>query len=125
MHKDDDMAFAGNYAEREQASALREPASEGGLRFEAFLPPAQADWLLQWIEQGHFVDPAEAVSAIVQNFIDLELHRDLSNELCRRMLAQAAAELAHAYAGDDSPAKLDARYFRNYPAAARWEKIQR
>lgn len=125
MHKDDDTAFADNYAEREQAKALRDPAREGGLRFEAFLPPAQADWLLQWVEQGHFVDPAEAVSAIVQNFIDLELHRDLSDELRSRMLAQAAAELAHAYTDERRPAKLEARYSRTHPNAARWENVQR
>jgi antitoxin ParD1/3/4 len=36
-----------------------------------------ADWLLERIERGHFADPSEAVFAIVQNFIEMEPHRDL------------------------------------------------
>ena len=43
MHKDDDTAFADNYAERDQARALREQARTGGLRFEAYLPGDMAD----------------------------------------------------------------------------------
>ena len=83
MHKDDDTAFADNYAERDQARALREQARTGGLRFEAYLPGDMADWLLAQVEQGHFVDPSEAVFAIVKNFIDMEPHRDLRDELLR------------------------------------------
>ena len=67
MHKDDDTAFADNYAERDQARALREQARTGGLRFEAYLPGDMADWLLAQVEQGHFVDPSEAVFAILDN----------------------------------------------------------
>ena len=85
----DDEAFAHNYAEREQAKALREQARAGGLRFEAYLPPDMADWLLERVERGMFVDPSEAVFAIVKNFIELEPHRDLRDELLRRMLQAA------------------------------------
>src|SRR3546814_10318758 len=46
---------------RGQAKALREQARAGGLRFEAYLPPALADWLLERIERGTFADPGEAV----------------------------------------------------------------
>jgi hypothetical protein len=66
MHKDDGEAFADNYAERDQAKVLREQARAGGLRFEAYLPGDMADWLLAQVEQGHFVDPSEAVFAIVK-----------------------------------------------------------
>jgi len=35
-----------------QARALREQAGKGGLRFEAYLPPDLAEWLLDLIERG-------------------------------------------------------------------------
>jgi hypothetical protein len=44
-----------------QAKALREQASEGGLRFEVFLPPGLAEWILDLVALGVFVDPSEAV----------------------------------------------------------------
>lgn len=84
----DDGAFADNYAERSQAKALREQARAGGLRFEAYLPPDMADWLLERVERGGFVDPSEAVFAIVQNYIEMEPHRDLRDELLCRMLEE-------------------------------------
>jgi len=40
-----------------QAKALREQARAGGLRFEAYLPPALADWLLVHSERGTFRYP--------------------------------------------------------------------
>ena len=36
----------------EQAKRLRNQVNEGGLRFEAYLPPSLALWLLDLIEQG-------------------------------------------------------------------------
>ena len=36
-------------------------AAAGGLRYEAYLPPDMALWLLESIEQGVFNDPPEAV----------------------------------------------------------------
>jgi predicted transcriptional regulator len=50
-----------------------------------------ADWLLAQVEQGHFVDPSDAVFAIVKNFIDMEPHRDLRDELLRRILDESVA----------------------------------
>jgi antitoxin ParD1/3/4 len=85
---DDDEAFADNYAERDQAKALREQARAGGLRFEAYLTGDMADWLLERVERGMFVDPSEAVFAIVRDFMDMEPHRDLRDELLRRTLAR-------------------------------------
>ena len=38
----------------EQAKRLRNQVNEGGLRFEAYLPPSLALWLLDLIEQGKF-----------------------------------------------------------------------
>src|SRR3546814_354250 len=72
MIENDDEAFADNYAERDQAKALREQARAGGLRFEAYLPGDMADWLLAQVERGHFVDPSEPVFATVPHFIHMD-----------------------------------------------------
>src|SRR3546814_18761856 len=72
MDQDEDTAFADNYAERDQAKALREQARAGGLRFEAYLPGDQAAWLLERLERGMFADPSQAVFAVGQHLHDLE-----------------------------------------------------
>ena len=131
MHKDDDTAFADNYAERDQARALREQARTGGLRFEAYLPGDMADWLLAQVEQGHFVDPSEAVFAIVKNFIEMEPHRDLRDELLRRILdASVVRGLEDVKAGRVRPAEevfdeLRRKMAEPCPEPARWAKIAR
>src|SRR3546814_4566187 len=51
MHDEDDYPYD-NPVSRAQAESLREQARAGGLRFEAYLPPALADWLLEPIERG-------------------------------------------------------------------------
>jgi hypothetical protein len=40
--------------------SLKAKAAAGGLRFEIFLPPGLAVWLLDLVEKGLFKDPAEA-----------------------------------------------------------------
>ena len=77
----DDELLDDNAAERAQAAALRDQARAGGLRFEAYLTKDQADWLLEQIERGRFADPSEAVFLTVQNFIEMEPHGDLRDEL--------------------------------------------
>ena|SRR5271154_6135076 len=69
-----------------QAKALKEKAQKGGLRFEAYLPPGLAEWLLELIERGVFVDPSEAVFVILGEHRDLEPHADLRRELLKRTL---------------------------------------
>ncbi len=114
-----------NAAERAQAKALREQARTGGLRFEAYLPPALADWLLERIERGTFADPSEAVFAIVGNFRDLEPHRDLRDELLGRVLDASAAKLESARAGETVFAELRRELAEPRPEPARWAKIAR
>ena len=72
-----------------QAQALRKQAGEGGLRFEAYLPPQLAQWLLDRIEKGVFLDPREAVFVLLGEHEDLEPHKDLRQELLRRRLKAA------------------------------------
>ena len=131
MIENDDEAFADNYAERDQAKALCEQARAGGLRFEAYLPGDMADWLLAQVERGHFVDPSEAVFAIVKNFIDMEPHRDLRDELLRRILDGSIkrgledAEAGRVRDADEVFDELRRKMAAPRPAPARWEKIAR
>lgn len=109
-------------AERAQAKALREQARAGGLRFDAYLPPALADWLLERIEGDVFADPSEAVFAIVGNFRELEPHRDLRDELLGRMLDASAAELESACPADEVFDELRRELAGPRPEPARWAK---
>ncbi|ARR57740.1 CopG family transcriptional regulator (plasmid) [Rhizorhabdus wittichii DC-6] len=122
---DDDELPDDNPAERAQAKALREQARAGGLRFEAYLPPALADWMLERIEAGMFADPSEAVFAIVRTYSELEPHRDLRDELLGRMLDASAAELESARPADEVFAKLHRELAGPRPEPARWQKIAR
>ena len=120
---EDEEAFADNHAEREQARTLREQARAGGLRFEAYLPGSMADWLLEQIEGGGFADPSEAVFAIVQNFIELESHRDLREELLRRMLQAAMDDPRPAIPHEAVCAEMKRWFAEPRPEPAHWEKI--
>ena len=127
----DDELPDDNPAERAQAKALREQARAGGLRFEAYLPGSMADWLLAQIERGRFADPSEAVFLIVQNFIEMEQHRDLRDELLRRTLdASIERGLEDVKAGrvhdaEEVFAELRRELAKPRPEPARWEKIAR
>lgn len=120
-----------NPAERDQARALREQARAAGLLFEAYLTSDLADWLLAQIERGRFADPSEAVFLIVQNFIEMEPHRDLRDELLRRTLdASIERGLEDVQAGrvhdaDEVFDELLRKMAEPRPEAARWEKITR
>ena len=125
MIEDEDTAFADNYAERDQAKALREQARAGGLHFEAYLTGDMADWLLERVERGMFVDPSEAVFAIVRDFIDMEPHQDLRDELLRRTLAAALDDPRPALPFAQVYAEMKRRIAEPRSEAARWQKIAR
>lgn len=112
-----------NPEQRAQAATLRDQARAGGLRFEAYLPPALADWMLERIERGTFADPSEAVFAIVGNFRELEPHHDLRDELLGRMLDASAAELESARPAEAVFAELREEMARPKPEPARWAKV--
>jgi antitoxin ParD1/3/4 len=93
----------------EQAKALREQARAGGLRFEVYLPPDLAEWLLDQVERGVFVDPSEAVFVMLTEQRDLEPHADLREEILRRS-CQAAI--------DDPRPRIS-----HDEASARWQRL--
>lgn len=68
----------------QQAQIVRAAAAEGGLRFQAYLPPKLALWLLDRIEQGMFIDPSEAAFVLLDEARELEQHSDLRQELLKR-----------------------------------------
>ena len=97
-------------------------STAGGLRFEAYLPGDMADWLLAQVEQGHFVDPSEAVFAIVGNFHDLEPHRDLRDELLRRLLQAAVDDPRPGIPHEQVQAEMARRRVEPRTAPARWRR---
>ena len=101
-----------------QAKTLRRQAAEGGLRFNAYLPPELADWLLARIEQGMFVDPSEAVFVILGEHEQLEPHADLRAELLRRTLQSAIDDPR-----SDIPAKQVFEELRKELSAPRTEPV--
>ena len=84
-----------------------------------------ADWLLAQIERGRFADPSEAVFLIVQNFIEMEPHRDLQDELLRRILQARIDDPRPGIPHDEACARIDRLLAEPRPDPARWEKIAR
>lgn len=105
-----------------QAKALREQASKGGLRFEAYLPPGLAEWLLGLIEHGVFADPSEAVFVILGEHRDLEPHADLRRELLSRLLQAAIDDRRRSLAGNEVEKHLRELIDRPMPEPAVWRK---
>lgn len=106
----------------EQVRQLRDQVGKGGLRFEAYLPPSLALWLLDRIEQGQFLDPSEAVFVILGEHEDLEPHADLREELLRRVLQAAAEDPRPGVSSDKLHAWLNGMVREPLPEPARWEK---
>lgn len=110
-------------ANQAQAKQLRDQARAGGLRFEAYLPPDLAEWLLDHVAQGHFVDPAEAVFVILGEHQELEPHADLRDELFRRMCQSALDDPRPAIPHDEVVKRLKEQLAAPRPAPARWRKV--
>ena len=109
----------------EQAKQLRDQAAKGGLRFEAYLPPSLALWLLDLIEQDTFLDPSEAVFVILSEHEELEPHADLRGELFKRRIQAAVDDPRPGIPAEEVMKHL--RELRKEPRQepARWEKRSR
>jgi antitoxin ParD1/3/4 len=105
-----------------QARALREQAGKSGLRFEAYLPPDLAEWLLDLIERGVFADPSEAVFVIMGEHRDLEPHADLRRELLSRLCQTAIDDPRPSLSGDEVEKHLQELYYTPMSEAAVWRK---
>ena len=92
-------AWEGAARRRAKAAALRDQARAGGLRFEAYLPPRLADWLLAHVAAGTFHHPSEAAFVMLGEQQELEPHADLRRKFLARRI-QAGRE-----SGPGSPAE--------------------
>ena len=111
-------------AARAKAQALREAAAAGGLKFEAYLPPDLALWLLDRVERGEFIDPSEAAFVLLGEARELEPHSDLRNDLLRRSLASSLDDAAagKTLSAEEVIATLRRKFDRPLPEPARWDK---
>lgn len=105
-----------------QARALREQARKGGLRFDAYLPSDLAEWLLDLIERGVFVDPSEAVFVILGEHRDLEPHADLRNELLKRVVQASMDDPRPTISGEEVMERLRKSLTAQRPEPALWRQ---
>ena len=109
----------------EQAKRLRNQVAEGGLRFEAYLPPSLALWLLDRIERGKYLDPSEAVFVILGEHKELAPHADLRRELLKRRIQAAADAPRPGISSEELKALLREKRKAPLPEPATWEKRSR
>ena len=109
----------------EQAKRLRNQVAEGGLRFEAYLPPSLALWLLDRIEGQKYLDPSEAVFVILGEHEELEPHADLRRELFKRRIQAAADDPRPGISAEEMWEKLREVTKEPRQEPATWEKRSR
>jgi hypothetical protein len=95
------------------------------LRFEAYLPPELALWLLDRIEQGKFLDPSEAVFVILGEHEELEPHADLRRELFKRRIQADDDDPRPGISGEEMMERLRQASKEARQEPARWEKRPR
>jgi antitoxin ParD1/3/4 len=106
----------------EQAKALREQARVGGLHFEAYLPGGLAEWLLDQIERGVFVDPSEAVFVMLTEQRDLEPHVDLREEILQRSCQAAIDDPQRMISHEEVVEEMRTLAAAPRPAPATWRR---
>lgn len=104
---------------------MREQASKGALRFEAYLPSALAEWLLDFVERGVFTDPSEAVFVILGEHKELEPHADLRKEILRRSLDAAINDPRPSLPGKEAMAQIARLFAEPRPQPAVWQQRQK
>lgn len=106
---------------RQQARELRDSAGEGGLRFQAYLPPGIALWLLDHIEAGTFLDPSEAAFVLLQEAKEMEPHADLKQELLKRRILQSADDPGPGIPAEEFMNRFEAMRKQPRPQPAVWK----
>jgi antitoxin ParD1/3/4 len=120
----DDWDSPGTLAElKAQAKALREQARLGGLRFEVYLPPTIADWLLDHVERGAFRDPSEAVFVLLGEQQELEPHADLRREFLKRRIQAGLDDPRPGIPADEVFARLEKMFDKPRSKPAVWRKL--
>ena len=103
------------------AAALKSQAATGGLRFEAYLPPGLAVWLLELIAQGTFMDPSEAAFVMLGQQRDLTVYPDLRRQLLQRTIEDAANDPHPGYSAEEVFAEMEAMITAPRPPVAVWD----
>lgn len=115
----DEADAAGLHATK-QARALHARAEAGGLRFEAYLPPDLATWILDKIAAGAFTDPSEAVFVMLGEQQELEPHADLRQEALRRTLQAAMDDPRPGIPAEEVMRALREKFASPQPEPAIW-----
>jgi antitoxin ParD1/3/4 len=105
-----------------QAKALREQACAGGIRFEAYLPPGLAEWLLDLIARGVFTDPSEAVFVMLGEQQELVPHADLREELLRRSCQQSVDDPRPHISSEEMKKRMEKLLAAPRPQPAVWRR---
>jgi antitoxin ParD1/3/4 len=89
-------------------ASVRRQAAKGGLRFDAYLPPSLAEWVISLVEQDVFHSPSEAVFVAMQSFRELDDHPDLKQELLNRAIQKGidSAEQGGTMSAEDVMTRL-------------------
>lgn len=105
-------------------ASIRQQAAEGGLTFEAYLPPRLAAWVIGLVEQDVFHSPAEAVFVAMQSFRDLDDHPDVQQELLKRAMQKGIDTLEEGASipAEDVMARLRKAMEGPRAAPAVWDK---
>ncbi|MGB5583856.1 MAG: hypothetical protein WBO16_06280 [Gammaproteobacteria bacterium] len=106
------------------SAAFQRQVATGGLRFEAYLPPALASWVIELVEKGVFHSPSEAVFVAMQTFEDLDQHPEVKSELLRAVLAHASkeAEEGNVYTAEEVMARFEKRKSLPPSEPAIWDR---
>ena len=105
-----------------QARALRDQAREGGLRFEAFLPPGLAEWVLDLVARGVFTSPSDAAFVMLGVQRDLEPHADLRLEILKRSVQAAIDDPRPPISAEELRERMRRRSEAPRPEPAVWVK---
>ncbi len=126
MSGDDHQTDWRNPGDRErdiaQARALRDRAREGGLRFEAFLPPGLAEWVLDLVARGVFTSPSDAAFVMLGVQRDLEPHADLRLEILKRSVQAAIDDPRPPISAEELRERMRRRSEAPRPEPAVWVK---
>lgn len=107
-----------------QVKSIKEQACKGGLRFEAYLTADLAEWILDMVENGVFVDPSEAVFVFMQQAKDIDPYDDLKEEILRRRLDQGFKDVdeGRTFSMEEVRERID-QYAKNKTEPAVWNTI--
>ena len=119
---DDELSAEARTQSVAQAQALRKQAQEGGLRFEVYVPPQLAEWLLGLIERGVFISPAEAAFVILGEHRELEPHADLRHALLKRIIQSSIDDPRPGIPAEEFFEKMRQKFAAPLPEPAVWKE---